>query len=71
VRLYLEAVEVLPEGEEARAPELVRIDVTDRDWREEIEALKELLSPEKKYVIRLHHCGHDERKPCAVEVVER
>jgi len=70
VRLYLEVVEILPEGAEAGALDFIRIDVTGRDWRAELEAVKELLDPKNKYVIQLHFCGHDECKPCAVEVVE-
>ena len=69
MRLYLEVVEILPEGAEAGALDFIRIDVTDRDWRAELEAVKELLDPKKKYSIQLHYCRHQEREPCAVEVL--
>jgi len=34
--------------------------------------LKEMLSPDKQYVIRRHYCYHDEEpnRPCRVEVIE-
>ena len=69
MRLYLEAIETLP-PEELREPELIRIDVTDKDWRIELQALKGILDPGKRYFICLHYCRHGEGKPCTTEVVE-
>jgi len=65
LRVYLEASEVV--DEEAANPEFIRLDVTDLDPNEELKNLKKLLNPQKKYIIILHKCGHDEGKPCSLE----
>jgi len=71
MRLYLEAIEIVIYDVTGKyAVELIRIDVTDKDWEAELEELKAQLDPEKSYQIRLHHCYHDEMKACKVEVVE-
>jgi len=72
VRLYLEAIEILPpEAPPEYIPEFIRIDVTEKDWRTELAQLKMQLSPDKSYRIQLHYCRHDETpiKPCKAEVI--
>ncbi|RLG81214.1 MAG: hypothetical protein DRO09_02180 [Thermoprotei archaeon] len=70
MRIYIEALEVPPEdAPEDYSPEFVRLDATGRDEAEVLADLRALLDPRKKYIIRRHYCGHDEGKPCRVEVI--
>jgi len=73
MRKYLEAVEIPPpDAPEDYVPEFIRLDATDRDESLVLRDLKEMLSPDKQYVIRRHYCYHDEEpnRPCRVEVIE-
>jgi len=71
MRLYLEAIEIPPEEAPPEyVPEFIRINVTDKDWKAELEELKMQLSPDKNYRIQLHYCYHDEGKACRAEVIE-
>ena len=45
------------------------VDVEVGDEVEVLADLRAMLDPNKKYVVRRHYCGHDERKPCTVEVI--
>ena len=73
MRKYLEALEIPPsDAPEDYVPEFIRLDATGRDESLVLRDLKELLSPDKHYVIRRHYCFHDEpsNRPCVVEVIE-
>jgi len=72
MRIYLELIELLPEGL-TEEPDFIRIDVTD--WNKEdvdtaIQFLKEHAKVYEHYIIQIHYCYHEESKPCSVEVVE-
>ena len=71
MRLYYECIEVLPE-DTTEEPDFVRIDITDKSEAERAEilsAIKEQFK-DKKYILRLHYCKHEEHEPCVVEVIE-
>jgi hypothetical protein len=73
MRIYLELIEILPEGSAGEA-DFIRIDVTE--WsREDIDSAIQLLREHARqsyehYTIQLHYCHHDESKSCSVVVVE-
>lgn len=71
MRLYYECFEILPE-DTTEEPDFVRIDITDKSEAERAEilsAIKEQFK-DKKYILRLHYCKHEEHEPCVVEVIE-
>jgi predicted alpha/beta hydrolase len=72
MRIYLELIEVLPEGSPEEA-DFIRIDVTD--WsKEDVDVAVQLLREHAKvydhYVLQIHYCGHEEGGPCSVSVIE-
>ena len=72
MRVYLEAVEVPPEGApEDYQPDFIRLDATGKRIDDVLAVLESLLDPNRKYIIRKHICRHDEtpKKSCSVEVM--
>ena len=67
MRVYLELIEVLPPGSTA-TPDFIRVDVTG--WsQDDVNAAIQLLMQQaqvyQSYILRIHHCRHDEGRPCA------
>ena len=61
MRKYLEALEIPPESSPPDyQPEFIRLDATGKDESQVLQDLRDLLSPDKRYVIRRHYCYHDE-----------
>jgi hypothetical protein len=72
MRIYLELIEVLPEGS-AEEADFIRIDVTDwskKDVDQVIQLLKEQAEQYEHYIIQMHYCYHEEGKPCSIAVIE-
>jgi len=72
MRVYLELIEVLPPGS-AKAPNFIRIDVTG--WSQEdinaaIQLLRQQAQVYQAYVLRVHHCRHDEGRPCSFTLLD-
>lgn len=70
MKLYVEATEKTVEGN--IEPDFIRISVDDmEDLRKAILCVMELLNlpelSEKEFIVQIHYCYHDERKPCRVE----
>ncbi|MEM3423581.1 MAG: hypothetical protein QXE51_03355 [Nitrososphaeria archaeon] len=70
MKLYVEAIEKAVEGN--IEPDFIRISVDDvEDLSKAILCVRELLNlPElsgKEFIVQIHYCYHDERKPCKVE----
>jgi hypothetical protein len=72
MRIYLELLEVLPEGS-GEEPDFIRIDVTEwsqRDVDTAISLLREHTQIYEHYVLQVHYCYHDEGGSCSVAVIE-
>ena len=72
MRKYLEAIEIPPKGSpEAYMPEFIRLDATDKEEAQVLQDLRDMLDPDKQYIIRRHYCYHDEEpnKPCRIEAI--
>ena len=68
MKVYIEAFEITEEGE----PDFIRIDVTDltdQEKKDILNAIREYFA-DKKYVLQVHYCRHDEGKPCEVKTIE-
>ena len=71
MRIYLELIELLPEGS-TEEPDFIRVDVTE--WPEEdvgelISILEEHAKVYEKYVLQKHVCYHEEGQACEVYVI--
>ena len=51
--------------------EFIRLDATDKEEAQVLQDLRDMLDPDKQYIIRRHYCYHDEEpnKPCRIEVI--
>uniref|UniRef100_A0A6M3IYW8 Uncharacterized protein n=1 Tax=viral metagenome TaxID=1070528 RepID=A0A6M3IYW8_9ZZZZ len=62
-RVYLEALEVVPNGE---TPEFIRVDITGKTDAEvaSIKADVVAIMNGKTYLLRKHFCGHEDGLAC-------
>ena len=71
MRLYYEALEILPEGT-MEETEFIRIDITDMTDTEKenvLDAIKDVMSG-KVYRLNEHSCYHDEGgRPCELKEI--
>jgi hypothetical protein len=72
MKIYLELLEVLPEGS-AEEPDFIRIDVTEwsqSDIDTAIQLMREHAQTYEHYVIQIHYCLHDTGAPCTTNLIE-
>jgi hypothetical protein len=72
MRIYLELIEMLPEGSTEEA-DFIRVDVTE--WSKEdvdtaIQLLREHAQTYEHYTLQIHQCRHEEGEPCSVSIIE-
>jgi hypothetical protein len=68
MKLYVEAIEEIPEGIGMDyIPEFYQVEVVGEDIERALTELKSKLDPNKKYMIRKHWCRHDEGEACEIE----
>jgi len=60
MRIYLEALEEAESIKEDAELDFIRLDATDKDEDAVLNDLKSLLDSNKSYIIRKHHCKHEE-----------
>jgi len=71
MRVYLEFIEILPEGS-TEEPDFIRVDVTDYsadDMNAMVSYFIELAQYYSSCVIQKHCCYHEDDKPCYVEII--
>lgn len=69
-KMYLELVEILTKDEKlVKSPQIVRLEVSDREEALEKLPEQEVLFVGRNYVKRIHTCFHQEKLPCQVEVL--
>jgi hypothetical protein len=68
MKLYLEIIEQLTEeGGFTKQPQIIRIEVKDKNEAMEKLPQFEPFFTERTYIKRLHICNHEDGKPCEAE----